>query len=164
MFTVEYKWIRVAFFAVLFILLPSVLDGAWHGYWRYHYQTADITDFYEAISLEVGNVCVGQKIQQSNSVRFVYGTDTGWQADIVRELQKLENEKAIKVFEQSANVFIEKVPDGQVHREIALPELEKGLYRWDITVVKLYLPYGVERVITPTLKSNIFAVDDCVII
>ena len=161
-FQKEYKWLRVVLFAGLFMLLPTALDNGWNGYWRYYYQTANIEEFYEPVEMFAENICLGDLTQDVQSIRHVRGTETGWQADIVRELDRNDSNGLFKkVWEESANVFIEKVPDGKVNREAALPRLQEGVYQWRITVVKLYLPYGVERVVSPSLTSNNFAVEKC---
>lgn len=160
--TQEGKWARVAFFAVLFMLVPTLLQSSWDAYWKHYYRTAPIENFYESISLEASNICVGDTTQHLESTRFVKGTESGWAADIVRELYVIgKNRVRAKVFEESADVFIEVIPDGQNAREAAIPALSTGVYQWEITIIRLYLPYDVVRVATPSLTSNTFSVEDC---
>lgn len=162
LFTHEAKWYRVAFFAILFMVIPTILESAWTAYWRNFYQTAPISTFYEALAFEADNVCLGDTIQRVESTRYVRGTDSGWAADIIRELYKFNDTKTkAKVFEEQANVFIENVPDGRSAREAAIPPLKIGVYQWEITIIRIYLPYNVVRVETPSLISNTFAVKDC---
>lgn len=157
----EYRWWRVAVFAVAFMLIPTILQSGWDAYWKNYYQTADISEFYQAVSMTAEDACIGELVHDVVSIRYVYGTETGWQADIVRELDKIENGVGHKVWEQDTSVFIERVPDGIVYRNATLPELDEGVYQWRIHIVRLYLPYGVERVSIPALVSNQFVVTLC---
>lgn len=157
----EMRWYRAIIFAVLFMAIPSILESSWTAYQRYYYQSAPIETFYQAITIEVGNVCLGDTVQHIDSVRFVYKTETGWAAEIVRELYDVETDKRIKVYDEAASIFIEKIESGKSARDGAIPVLSEGVYQWDITFVKLYLPYGVVRVDVPTLRSNAFTVLDC---
>lgn len=157
----EMRWYRAIIFAVIFMAIPSILESSWTAYQRYYYQNAPIETFYKAITMEVGNVCVGDKIQQVDAVRFVYETETGWAAEIIRELYNVNTDKRKKVYDEAASIFIDKIEDGKTARDAAIPLLKEGIYQWDITYVKLYLPYGVIRVDVPTLRSNSFSVINC---
>lgn len=158
----EAKWARVIVFAMVFMAVPAILEQSYASYQRHYYESQPIEAFYEAFSLEAENICVGEKIQTLKSVRYVHGTETSWAADIVRELYKVEvGQDRSKVHEESANVFIENVPDGIATREAAIPVVDAGLYQWDIALIRLYLPYGVVRVNVPSLNSNVFAVVEC---
>lgn len=160
--TPQAKWYRVLFFGVVFMVIPNLLQMTWDAYWKHYYQTADISNFYENVAVEASDVCFGDSKQHIESIRFVKGTDTGWPADIVRELYTVENNTVkSKVFDQYATVFIENVPDGKVSREADLPPLPVGIYKWEISLIKLYLPYGIIRVDSPRLLSNNFTVTEC---
>lgn len=163
--TKEARWYRVAVFAVLFMLIPSLMQSSWDGYWKHYYRTQPISTFYEALAFEADNVCVGDNTQHVETVRLVKGTETGWAADIVRELYVIPDGTTVegrsKVFDESADIFIEVIPDGFNEREAALPELAEGVYQWDIVIIRLYLPYDVVRIESPQLTSNLFAVEDC---
>ena len=159
--TKKAKWYRVAVFGVLFMVMPTILQGAWTAYRTYHYQTADISSFYEGIELQSDNICYGDTTQPISSVRYVHGTATGWKVDIVRELFRVEKNVSAKVYEESATAFMEVLPDGKSYREAAIPVQPAGLYRWEINLVRIYLPYGVERVDLTPLIGNGFAIEDC---
>lgn len=160
--TQEAKWFRVAFFGVLFMLIPTILQSGWDAYWKHYYRTEPVETFYKAMTLEAENICVGDKTQKLTSVRFVYGTETGWAADVVRELQRVESSGVhVKVYDEKASIFIQKEENGVVERETVFPDVKVGQYHWDITLVRLYLPYGVIRESVPVLTSNIFSVEEC---
>ncbi len=149
----EMRWYRAIIFAVIFMAIPSILESSWTAYQRYYYQNAP--------TMEVGNVCLGDKVQHIDSVRFVYEMETGWSAEIIRELYKIYGTERKKVYDEAASIFIERIEDGKTARDAAIPLLKEGIYQWDITFVKLYLPYGVIRVDVPTLRSNSFSVINC---
>jgi hypothetical protein len=156
------KWWRVTIFALLFMLVPQIVETSWSAYLKHYYQTADISTFYQAVSLEAENICHGDTTQYLKSIRFVNGTETGWAADIVRELKEVYPTGArAKIFDESANVFIEAKEGGVSERKAAVPLVDVGLYQWEITVVKLYLPYNIVRTDSPSLVSNTFAVKNC---
>lgn len=160
--TQEARWARVIVFGLLFMLLPVVIQQSWEPYWQHYYQTAPIEDFYVAFSLEAENVCYGEITQNLVAYRKVYHTDTGWAAEVVRELQRVDSEgKHVKVYDETASVFIENSEDGRAEREAVLPVVPVGNYHWDVVIVRLYLPFGVVREAIPTLTSNTFAVEDC---
>lgn len=162
LFTKEAKWYRVAFFAVVFMVIPALLEQSFTSYWRHYYETAPISNFYEAMAFEAENICTGDITQDIKTVRFVNGTESGWAADIIRELYKVNDAKLkAKIYEENANVFIEKIPDGMSSREAAIPPLKAGVYQWEVVIIRLYLPYGVVRVTSPSLISNTFSVTDC---
>lgn len=129
-----------------------------------YYRYADISNFYEAESgaFVVSDICVGDKTQHTQSVRYVYGTAYGWPASVNRELYSVDIEKAVltKVHEETAEPFIEIRDDGIVYREQAVPEgIIEGSYKW-VIYITLNLN-GVERSDVPPLKSNIFEVKSC---
>ena len=128
LFKAEAKWYRVIFFAMVFMALPIILEQSYASYQRHYYETAPLEDFYKAVSLEAENVCHGTKVQALKSVRHISGTDTGWAVDIVRYLYRLEPDNIrVKVHEESANIFVEKVPSGISLREGAIPVVQQGL-------------------------------------
>lgn len=160
--TQEAKWFRVIFFGVLFMLIPTILETSWNSYWKHYYQTEPIETFYRGVSLEVENICFGDITQHFTSVRYVSGTDTGWAADVVRELQKVDKAgNHVKLYDEKASVFIEKKENGRADREGVIPVVPVGQYHWDITLVRLYLPYGVIRESAPVITSNNFSVEEC---
>lgn len=157
------KWYRVIFFGMLFMAIPALIEASWTAYWHNYYETAPISEFYKDVSFEAENLCFGNVTQSVENVRYVKGTDSGWAAYIIRELFVIDvkNEKT-QVFTDSSAIFFEVIPDGINRREAAIPkDLPIGSYKWEITIIKLYLPYGVVRVTTPSLVSNLFAVKDC---
>lgn len=159
----ETKWFRVIVFAMVFMAIPAILEQSYASYQRHYYETQPIERFYKAVSLEAENVCVGTKVQNLKTVRYVYGTNTGWAVDIVRELYRIDPlQERRKVYNESANIFVESVPSGIALREGAIPVVPTGLYQWDIALIRLYLPYGVVRVSAPRISSNTFAVAECI--
>lgn len=128
----EAKWLRVVVFAMVFMAIPAILEQSYASYQRHYYETEPIETFYKAMSLEAENICYGDKVQVLKSVRYIHGTETGWAADIVRELNRIEvGDKRSKIHEESANVFIENVPDGIAVRDAAIPVVDTGLYQME---------------------------------
>lgn len=123
-------------------------------------QYADISNFYENTEFFVENICVGDMTQNVLSTRFVYGTEIGYQATVVRELFLIERGLQTKILDERSTPFIEFTETGIVTRVQNLPpDLIVGDYQW---VLKISLIIkDVVRDDVPLIKSNIFQVIDC---
>jgi len=135
-------------------VLSFLHNQAQQTWWTY----ADISNFYQAQEVHVANVCVGDTTQKVNSIRFVYGTDTGYPAVVVKELFLVDAGRS-RVASEVSTPFIEVDEDGMVKRIQRLPDdLISGDYLW-----VLYLTiniHGIERDVPP-IESNLFTVRKC---
>lgn len=125
-----------------------------------YYQYSDIENFYLRGEFVAFDVCVGDENQSIISGRTVVGTDIGYQAEIYKELLKIEGENKIKVYEESSTPFVEVEGNGGSQRIQRLPTtLEAGAYQW-VLYVTLDV-YGNDREVIPPLESTIFNVIPC---
>lgn len=149
---------------LLALTVLAVIGFAANQVQQAYYRYADIENFYVAQeeSFIVDDICLGDKTQLTQAVRYVYGTSYGWPSTVSRELYSVDIEKAVltKVHEETVEPFIEVRKDGVVYREQAIPDgLKEGSYKW-VLYITLHIN-GIERSDVPPMKSNIFQVKVC---
>lgn len=121
---------------------------------------ADISNFYENKDFFVENICVGDTKQAVASTRFVYGTDTGYDATVIRELFLVERGLQTKILDEAATPFIEVAENGSVTRIQNIPsDLEVGAYQW-VLRISLVIK-GIIRDDIPLVESNVFQIKNC---
>lgn len=125
-----------------------------------YYKYAPISWFYESVLFQVDDVCVGDTTQNTTSVRLVKATDTGYPANVTRELYLVEDAILNKVFEERVQPFVEVRPDGAGSRVQQIPSfLPVGEYQWTLYIT-LFI-HGQQRTDIPPVTSNTFDVLNC---
>ena len=143
-----------------FILL-STISLFWQTGLNAYYKYAPIETFYQAGLLLAEDVTTCSETQTLISERVVKNTDTGYPAEVIRELSLVTKNGTAEYFKESKNVFVQVDGNGGNTRVQQLPDfLVEGEYFW-VIYITLYVN-GVERNDVPPLISNIFNVTACI--
>lgn len=159
----KFKWLRIAFFGVMFMALPAILDASFAAYMRYQLTNAPVNEYYENFGVVMSDVCYGDVVQGVTTHRVARNTDQGWKGEAVKELFRHDGETIVHISDKTVNTnfFIEVEKNGVHTREAAVPIVDVGTYHWEINIVNLYLPYGVVRHDVPPIITNTFEVKAC---
>lgn len=146
---------------VLISLVVLFLAGIlWGQVSNAYYTFAPLTHFYESIGMSAEDACIEEGYHKVQSVRFVKQTDSGYPATVIREMFLVDADERIKVYAETAEAFVEVIPDGITSRRQRLPEdIEPGFYQWELAPTIII--NGVSRQ-APLITSNVFEVKHCI--
>lgn len=127
--------------------------------YRVYYTYTSLDHFFESKSLAALDICAGDEHQSIISERYVYGTKVGYPADVTKELNRLEPQGLVKVYEERTSPFVEVAVQPTQRVQDIPSDLAPGQYQW-ILYVTLDIN-GVKRHVIPPLESNVFSILDC---
>ena len=162
--TREYRYIRIALFGMVFMLIPAIVDVSHHSIQTFKYETLPTTAFYESFGVGHEDVCEGQVNQLATTIRYVYRTETGWPMDVTKELFRHDESGQLVLQSYAtnrANPFVEVAKNGTSTREVVIPPLREGRYHWELNITALYLPNNVVRQDVPPIIAEPFNVVKC---
>lgn len=124
-----------------------------------YYTYAPLDNFYESLGAHADDACIEDGYHRIESVRYVKQTEVGYPATVIREMFLVRSDERVKVYEESAEAFVEIIPDGISIRHQDLPDnIEPGTYHWELAP-KLIIG-GVARQ-APLIRTNNFEVRYC---